>query len=1270
MASAPPSPTESTNPFGPSQAMDPTPFIQHVLPTLPCALSRAMLSVRDSLGVQTTINHPFPLQLHEFLDQPQAQLAYTAVNKLRDLLKAGFQTADSSQGPTRDLWLRTVSESLAIIHNSIVSTHSRTTPFSATFTSLSEDETAFFDPTACIAERFDSFFGNYTTNPEDTDVCARCLHVAPLHHNAAYYESVMNTCDQDVTAAYTTLSNDLIRTMTNDLQTWAKERTDEIHEAMIRALISTEFDATLLDVNNRVHEWMREARDQFHHSLTQRIVNDAQDSNAALSAWTDWAAQQVKNLSATRFAESRNAAVAEADAKAKAEAETYYNDKATELRAAADLELATFKHQLRIDTDLRKDNMTKAANAAIRTVSRTHPKLPPSHRVTRSQSRTGTPSQTPTRDVSIERPMSTTPNASPIVMGPPSQALTEPLTQAPRKLSEPLTDITVGPPSNSFESAMMAVDTNIPTVKDSIHNPGNSTPPSPSPHPHLLPSTSLRRPALGSGLDRASPPSLPPPSPPSLLDQLAALIDAKLAPVATSIRVITDRLNDMEDQRAYDQDVHGHKPRGRPYTPSAPTPAWASHSNDPPVAAADPYENATEEQIRHELIEAHRQRNHIWDIFVRIHNLPPSSFDNEHALLRSTHAEPFARFITAYDDFVTKVSEEPNHIPGYITTDDFLARLTTYWISHGDVAAPTDPLLPPDAPIVIPTKSANPEPATRFTTSAPRAPSPHGWNKIVKGKATSYAKIAAASSPPPPRPSPPPPTVPGTLSRDHASALTKTQILTIIKDTYKAQANTKANKGALVTFLLSLQACANPILIPSSPSSQPSQSTATPPPPTTAPAASRPRARPANQAAQFNTEFTVQAHAGSVSTRPPKQKAEDIVRSLRTAINQQHGGGPAQVTLLSGRWSSALNHNFVLTFAGKPTNDQVYKYRSVLTSPFGPGAALVPQLGYTHMMLHGVPLIRKLDGSPETSLTILRELQRNVVCNDLLFVVPPTWAIRNDSLSKTHASVSFAFIDVDGSLTQRMICHPPSLFGATTKAEKSKPLPLIKQCARCHALGHELKSCKESRNTTICPLCGSNHRAKDHHAKCPRAPHHNSIMCNCPPSCINCAKVGKSPKGHTALDHSCPLRKAFRTPTNRTGDSPDEEATTIRHAVSEFETAHPDPSLVLNVPTSSGGITGTLAAPAACGDGALHRDNSVPRQGRAESMGVAPSLGPARVNDDDVHMMLAPSNPFAAHLSLFTAATGVKGDHPTFHQQFAEWIFHNPPAAPAAGRHV
>ena len=581
-----------------------------------------------------------------------------------------------------------------------------------------------------------------------------------------------------------------------------------------------------------------------------------------------------------------------------------------------------------------------------------------------------------------------------------------------------------------------------------------------------------------------------------------------------------------------------------------------------------------------------------------------------------------------------------------------------------------DPLPSPDAPIVIPT----PAPAATPTPAPPRPASP-GWKISKGGRFVSFAKVAASSppnrpSPPTSTPSPSPPLT-DTYSKNQLTKMTKAQLLVIIKDKYKAQASVSTNKGALVTFLLSLQSRANPIEV-SSQSSQPTlfpQPTPSPPahvapPPSTA----HPRARPANQAAQFNTEFTVQCPASNIATRQPEQKAEDIIRSLRTAIHQQHGGGPALVTLLSGRWSLALNHNFVLTFAGHPTNDQVYKYRSVLTSPFGPGATLVPQSGYTRIMLHGVPLARRQDGSPETSLTLLRELQRNTVCEDLLIVVAPTWAIRNDHPGKSHASVSFAYIDIDGSLTQRMIRHPPSLFGATTTAEKSKPLPLIKQCARCHALGHDLKSCKENRNTTICPLCGSNHRAKDHHARCPKAPHHNSITCNCPPSCINCAKAGKSPKGHTALDLSCPLRKAFRTPTNHTGDSSDDEAHTIRRAVSEFETVHPDPGLVLNVPTSSGGITGTLAASAACGDGTSHGDDSVSRRGRAESMGVAPSPGPARVDDNDVHM--TPANPFATHMSLFTAATGVKSDHPSFHQQFAEWTFHNPPAAPAADRHV
>jgi hypothetical protein len=112
---------------------------------------------------------------------------------------------------------------------------------------------------------------------------------------------------------------------------------------------------------------------------------------------------------------------------------------------------------------------------------------------------------------------------------------------------------------------------------------------------------------------------------------------------------------------------------------------------------------------------------------------------------------------------------------------------------------------------------------------------------------------------------------------------------------------------------------------------------------------------------------------------------------------------------------------------------------------------------------------------------LLQELKRNTVCDDLLIVNAPAWAIRNESLGKKYSSITFAFIDIDGSLIQRLIKHPPSLFGATTKAEKSVMPLLIQQCTRCHALGHLLPCCKVSRSTTICPLCGKNHHAKDHH---------------------------------------------------------------------------------------------------------------------------------------------------------------------------------------------
>ena len=56
---------------------------------------------------------------------------------------------------------------------------------------------------------------------------------------------------------------------------------------------------------------------------------------------------------------------------------------------------------------------------------------------------------------------------------------------------------------------------------------------------------------------------------PSLLSQIASLIDAKLAPVSHSLAVVTTRLDEFEEQRNRDA-AWG----DRPYSPSTPAQAW------------------------------------------------------------------------------------------------------------------------------------------------------------------------------------------------------------------------------------------------------------------------------------------------------------------------------------------------------------------------------------------------------------------------------------------------------------------------------------------------------------------------------------------------------------------------------------------------------------------------------------------------------------------------------------------------------------------------
>ena len=1106
---------DSSNPFGPSSPLNPD-IYDTLIHSAPKPFGQPIPTISAEIHDVQPIPVVNPIALHEYPDQPQAQAAYLSTMHSLRFLEHGFRTAASPAGPTWDMWLRVVSETLAYIHNSIQTTHATST-LPVAFDSLSVDERTTFDLVITTLSSLYAFFDNYCTSPEHADLCLRCLYEGDAPMTEPAYESVMLSCHQNASAAYATITNDLVRDIHADLMKWAMSTQDLVKDSMIQALTNDSFDLSLIDAHNDIKAWLSNVRDLVRDTLKGR-----------------------------------------AEAQACEEAEAFFKQRSDELAARAKDEFNKFKHELRIKTELRKDNATKAADAVVKALSRNHLRAPPiktsnSGRVTRSQSRSmcGTPN--PSRPASPVRPLSTTPKASPAVMGPPSQALTEPLTQAPRALSEPRTDISVGPPENSLEVAMLDVH----TVAHSIH--------APSP----IVAQPLRVPA-STAADTE----------PSLLSQIVSLIDAKLALVSCSLDVVNTRLDEFEEQCRRDAAWGDH-----PYSPSAPAQAWCK----PEV---DKYDNAHggysleeaetfDREMRHScLTEEHASRDASWAMFLRVQSLPtdtprpPSVEDMTHP-----HAADFSRFLSVNEEVAAHMELERDELPlNFFFSEEYLTIIHREWLTWGHLAAskpdleplpiPSSSSLPfkhPKAttlgcgldlaspPSPLPSTSHQAAPSQARATAPRHVPSPDGWVKVTKGKATSYAKVAAQTAAAH-APATLPPSANGPLTKAQISALTWAQIMTIIMDKYKGKVNQRSNKGALVTFLLSLQARANPIDLTSTQGSTAPPSHSTPPAqPDPSAALTRPRACPANQVALYNTEFTVQVGADSVAVRRPKEKAEDIVRSLRTAMNQLHAGGHALVTLLSGRWSSQLSHNFVLVFAGQPTNDQVYKYRAILTAPFGPGAHLVPQKGYVRMQLHSVPLTRGSNGRPVSTSTLMSEIKRNPVCDDILFMNAPTWVIRNESPSKTHVSVTFAMIDEDGSITQWLIRYPPSLFGATTTAKKRVPLPLITQCARCHMLGHSVNRCKITRGAIICPLCSKDHRACDHHIKCAKAPHHGSITCNCPPSCINCARAGKSPKGHTALDTSCPLQKAFKSPTNCSGDSLGEEEADINRDVDAFE---------------------------------------------------------------------------------------------------------------------
>jgi len=197
--------------------------------------------------------------------------------------------------------------------------------------------------------------------------------------------------------------------------------------------------------------------------------------------------------------------------------------------------------------------------------------------------------------------------------------------------------------------------------------------------------------------------------------------------------------------------------------------------------------------------------------------------------------------------------------------------------------------------------------------------------------------------------------------------------------------------------------------------------------------------------------------------------------------------------------------NFVLTFNGNPSLDDVLRLHSTFVHVLGLHYSIVLSCSYTCVVLNSVPTMRESLGAPLPSAVALRtELARNAGLKDLILLGEPYWLTARQP-NAYHGSISVAFLDLDSLCLKDILRNLPFMFGnRTTRPCKYKARPLITQCVRCWALSHNISHCLHPKDMIVCPICAGAHTKDEHHKKCQAVSKHTEVYCTCPIVCINC----------------------------------------------------------------------------------------------------------------------------------------------------------------------
>ena len=1171
-------------------------------PPVPIPFGQLIVAVAESIQTPHPISIPNPVLLSDFPDTPQGAVAYTALQRVQEILSHGFYTSSNLSAPHRELWLSTVSQILVHIHNSIRRTHVAD-PLPNAFANLSPEETDSFKllvkTTSSLSSFFDNRFDNLikSMDPDDAtvdswEICLRCLEECQYPIDKAGYESVLMSCQQNIHAAHRTIINQKLRDLTNEMDAWVDARRTQITDAFLEAVTSEDFSSLYdaVDRDPRLVGWANRTIANFTDISKRYMADEVMDNtvepiiierlDAARAKAITSAAEHLTNLTRDERKKAEESAIADANA--------FYTSTLATLKAEAlekaEREVAEYKSTLKVAAEERKSALLTtyqsrtpsipvssssiAARASKRKARLEHAGNPvscpsPSRPVSRSRSRSQAPS--PESGVFAGRsPDQKTPRASPITELPPTRALTEPALE----LSQP--SASFGSPSASFKAAMMQVDTTaLPTFD--------------------YPAAGLLEPPP-TNVTQVNPPASSSSTEPATQDVMALLMN-----MSNSLSSITSRLDKLEQPKSY--------------TPSQPAALWAPNRNsapypdysdsqpiecdpafwdykagssgplgsDPPSNPADPswpdrfitslYFSHLRISSNDELIGSQREFADalpgLYIVYLQRYHLSPNYQISRFQL---------PEFLTFASEYQQAVSE--GHDPQVITLSSDVVPDES-GPERPEPSNPTKPgsirLFPPRPPSAPPIATLN-HPSTTVRPAAAGSVSkdmselsrvlPSGRPAEAPGAAgTTVRKVVADTTIHAPQPSKPPPTAPWSVmgkgnkplsfaaaaaAPRRAAPVTTAPLHPI--DLTNAQLQVMTRDQLLLAYetrfgtKVTSRDASKQSLINAYKGLRAQQAALRAFSAAAAPPKPAPsKPNPPKPRPVSTTEFTITRDPTVAAISGPQGDAAGIVRSLQTSLLQAIPGVTPPFKLLGGRWSSALSSNFVLTFAGNPNNDDIKRYSAILCRPFGPGSTILPQRGYTRISINFVPILLDEDGNRPSTDTLLSEIMSNAVFNGVVCVSPPKWLRLFFADGQTHSSVVLAILDPDGSILPRITRNPVYMFGATCEAKLFNSLPLIRQCDTCHRLGHSTQRCRLPKGVVICALCGGRHASNLHGILCKTKSNHTNMDCNCPPSCINCRSAKLPSAGHVARDLTCPLRKKYRRQTNQTGASSEEE---------------------------------------------------------------------------------------------------------------------------------